>query len=503
MRNQAFESRGMAQKPVDHVSAITRPQSAFPLLVHKWIGFFHVVQPPHQVYERLPSPIAIDAINEGLPVACGATRIDHHHQIAIRRQQLSVPAIAPFVTPRTLWTTVDQELHRILLAGIESRRLHQEAFHLRAFGPCKPEWFQRLHRHLRQHSVIQMAELFRLVRSECQLIDFVRRLNGHAGEGQGLAIRRENQIVVRAARDFTWRRCRASRPYFQTVNRYLAFVLGSEVNRCRIGRPRDSLHPVVPTFCEIVNLTALAVIYDQSKAITFIACSLLHPPCEVSAIRGIEWGRVAARTSAQLLRRASGDRDNENLIVCARRFYFIHIAGERDLPAIGRDGVHVLPSQAERRNVMISRRNVLRHAAGNRNHKQMASLESGVAGPMAVKQPGKDHGLYFRRTALFIAGLIAGVVGAVRIDLGDKQDALAIGRPDFSICLSRNVCDFMGITRGLAAGGVKVHYPNLRAAIVTADKEDLLAIRRPPPAVFTLIAKSELPRFSSRQRKYP
>src|SRR5215472_9236046 len=118
---------------------------------------------------------------------------------------------------------MDQELHWIFLTGIEAGRLEQEALHFRPFGSGKPERLERLHGHLGQYSIVQMAKLvsleiymtewllihmrilLRIHSSYRDLVDFIGRLNGHASKDQGLTIRRKHQIVIRTTGDFLYR----------------------------------------------------------------------------------------------------------------------------------------------------------------------------------------------------------------------------------------------------------------------------------------------------------
>ena len=61
----------------------------------------------------------------------------------LAREEFGIPAIAPVVSPGALRPAVDEELHGIFLAGIEVRRLDQEAFDLVAVRAGEPEGFER------------------------------------------------------------------------------------------------------------------------------------------------------------------------------------------------------------------------------------------------------------------------------------------------------------------------------------------------------------------------
>src|SRR5882724_7861530 len=132
MGYQALESVRVAQDPVDHVAAVAGAQSAFAVLVDKRIGLLRVVQAVHQVDEGLTAPVAVDAVNKLLPIACQAARVDHDDDIAAGGKQFGIPAIRPFIPPLSLWAAVDQELHGIFLLRVKVWRFDEEALN---FGP--------------------------------------------------------------------------------------------------------------------------------------------------------------------------------------------------------------------------------------------------------------------------------------------------------------------------------------------------------------------------------
>src|SRR5450631_2836837 len=120
----------MAENPVGHVSAIAGAQHALPVFIYKPIMRFCVIQAFHQIFERRPSPVAVDRVNELLSVSGRAVKIYKYDYVSIGGKELEVPAIAPLVAHWNLRTAVNDEFHGIFLIGIEVRRLDEEAFDL-------------------------------------------------------------------------------------------------------------------------------------------------------------------------------------------------------------------------------------------------------------------------------------------------------------------------------------------------------------------------------------
>src|SRR5437867_1276604 len=69
VRHDALEAISVAEDPVGHVSAVTGAQRALTVFIDKRIVLLGVVEPLHQVFKRSTAPIAIDRVNELLPVA--------------------------------------------------------------------------------------------------------------------------------------------------------------------------------------------------------------------------------------------------------------------------------------------------------------------------------------------------------------------------------------------------------------------------------------------------
>src|SRR5690349_21993826 len=92
---------------------------------------------------------------------------------------------------------MDQELHRILLAGIEVRRLYDEAFDLNILSALEPKLFERLHRDLREHGIVDMRYRCRVPAGrDRRPIDLIRSLSRHPRKEQCLSVLRNRKIII-------------------------------------------------------------------------------------------------------------------------------------------------------------------------------------------------------------------------------------------------------------------------------------------------------------------
>ena len=139
MAHNALEPVRMPQHPVRHVPAVAGPERALPVFVDEAVVLLRIIQPQHQVAERLPAPVPIHAIHHSLPIAGRPARIDHDHHVAIGRKQLCIPAVRPRIAPGPLRSAMNQELHRIFLGSIEPRRPNDEALQLGRVLSREPE----------------------------------------------------------------------------------------------------------------------------------------------------------------------------------------------------------------------------------------------------------------------------------------------------------------------------------------------------------------------------
>src|SRR5207248_6392094 len=134
---------GVAEDPVGHVSAVTGAQRAFAVFINKPIMRFSVVEALHQIFIGSAAPVAVNRVNKLLPVSGRAVKVDEHDYVSIRSKKLKIPAVAPLISHGDFGTTVNDELHRILLVGIKVRRLDQKAFDFIVVGASEPEGLER------------------------------------------------------------------------------------------------------------------------------------------------------------------------------------------------------------------------------------------------------------------------------------------------------------------------------------------------------------------------
>src|SRR5205807_48495 len=156
--------------------------------------------------------------------------------------------------------------------------------------------------------------------------------------------------------------------------------------------------------------------------------------------------------------RGTGHRHDENFVVRAGRFEsgaglaVIDVASVSELLTVGRNRVHVLPAEMERRRIVIARREIARlrsvllwwqpcrlRARGRcRRHaclyscvraddEKMATLEFGERVPVSIEQSREDFRFHFALLQLFIAFLVA-VVGACRAGAWRRRVAIWINR---------------------------------------------------------------------------
>src|SRR5690606_30394924 len=92
-----------------------------------------------QVLQRLAAPVAADGVGEGLAIAGRAVEVDHDHRVALAGVGLRVPAVAPAVAEAALRAAVDQERHRVALAGLVVPGLDHVAVDRGAAGALEAE----------------------------------------------------------------------------------------------------------------------------------------------------------------------------------------------------------------------------------------------------------------------------------------------------------------------------------------------------------------------------
>src|SRR5579859_2879716 len=150
----------MAHDPVHHVSAVRGAQRALAVLVNERIRAFGIVESQHQVLIRLAAPIAADFVNELLPVAGRAARVDQDHYVAVGGEKLKIPTVGPEIAPHSLRSAVNDELDWIFFTGVKIRRLENEALNLGLPCASEQERLERLHGYLGKDSVVEVTKLF-------------------------------------------------------------------------------------------------------------------------------------------------------------------------------------------------------------------------------------------------------------------------------------------------------------------------------------------------------
>src|SRR5437899_1765289 len=89
VRDDALEAIGVAENPVNHVAAVTGTQRALAVLVDEGIGFLSIIEAEHQIFEGSAAPIAVDGVNEFLPISGRAMEVDHDDDVSVGGEQRS------------------------------------------------------------------------------------------------------------------------------------------------------------------------------------------------------------------------------------------------------------------------------------------------------------------------------------------------------------------------------------------------------------------------------
>ena len=158
MRHQAFEAVGVAEDPVDGVSAVAGAERAFAGLIDKSVMLFRVVEALHQVFKRSAAPVAVDGVDELLSVASRAVEVDHQDHVSVGGEEFGIPAVAPVISPCALRPAMDEELHGIFPAGIEVRRFDEKSFDPVSVGAGERERLTVRHANLREQLVVDVAK---------------------------------------------------------------------------------------------------------------------------------------------------------------------------------------------------------------------------------------------------------------------------------------------------------------------------------------------------------
>ena len=217
--------------------------------------------------------------------------VDRDDDVTVGGKQLGVPAIRPVVAPRALRAAVDQELHGILLVGVESRRRIRKPWTFSFAAPVNQnDSIGCMATCDSTSSFIWVSGLAFDSRQSGTEYAFGRKghaaLREHQRRGVDLVGRRDRHACRRPAscrRESVWD-CRCSRPpaprgqglvcaMSQSVDRVLAFVAGGEVNGLRIGRPRDRVNPAIEVRREVGDLAGRALVQHQAEAVALVAAA--------------------------------------------------------------------------------------------------------------------------------------------------------------------------------------------------------------------------------------
>src|ERR1017187_11002475 len=113
---------------------------------------------------------------------------------------------------------------------------------------------------------------------------------------------------------------------------------------------------MIETLRYILPLACLAVVQHQAEAVALVSRTLLGAVGDVAAIGRIEWRRVAGGiVGGDVLRRASGDGDDPQIVVRRSRRILVVVRGVANLLPVGREGVVILPAKREHRGVVVAR----------------------------------------------------------------------------------------------------------------------------------------------------
>src|SRR5215468_7078078 len=115
----------------------------------------------------------------------------------------------------------------------------------------------------------------------------------------------------------------------------MAQMLGGEVDRRRVGRPRERAHPMIEVWSEIFFLAGLAIVEHEAEAVALVSRTLLGAVGDVASVGGIEWGCVTSGVvGGDVLGCATGDGDNPQIIIGRSRLVLVVIRRVANLFAI-------------------------------------------------------------------------------------------------------------------------------------------------------------------------
>src|SRR5580692_4926188 len=167
-----------------------------------------------------------------------------------------------------------------------------------------------------------------------------------------------SDVVVESIHDLDWITTLGAMLWEEVVNRRLALIFGGQIKFVFSG-PAKRSHPMIPILRQVSLLPRLAVVQHQPETVALVSRTLLGAVGDVASIGRIERRRVAGRiVGGNVLRRASADRDDPQIVVGRSRRILVVIRGVANLLPVRRKGIVILPAEREHGCVVVAGREV-------------------------------------------------------------------------------------------------------------------------------------------------
>ena len=159
LRDRRLEALRLRDRPVREQAAAAAAGHAEPIRVD--VAFLqHFVDAGHQVLVVVAGVVELDDVAEVLTVGGAAARVGEEDHVALRRHPLELVRVD--VAVRRVRPAVNLENHRVLLAGVEVRRLQNPALHLLAVERSVPDFFGLALLDVLEQIVVDLRDLSRL-----------------------------------------------------------------------------------------------------------------------------------------------------------------------------------------------------------------------------------------------------------------------------------------------------------------------------------------------------
>src|SRR5579862_4821138 len=140
------------------------------------------------------------------------------------------------------------------------------------------------------------------------------------------------------------------------LDRRCTLIFSNEIEAGGIRSPRIGSDPMVEALRQVLLLAGLPVVKHEAEAVALVSRTLLGAVGDVAAIGRIERRRVAGEiVGGDVLRRASGDRNDPQIIVGGSGWILVVIRGVANLLSVGRKGIVVLSAERERGSIVVAR----------------------------------------------------------------------------------------------------------------------------------------------------